>query len=143
MRGPNFSITLEGLDEMKELFKQAKDEVKREVSQAVARSTLSVHSRAVKRIQNGPASGIVYELYKPRRTHQASAPGQPPMSDTGRLASSMQFEIDELTGYVFTPVEYGPYLEFGTSRMAARPFLFPSVEEERPVFMKALKEILS
>ena len=143
MRGPNFSINIEGLDEMKELFKQAKDEVKREVSQAVARSTLSVHSRAVKRIQNGPASGIVYELYEPRRTHQASAPGEPPMSDTGRLASSMQFEIDGLTGYVFTPVEYGPYLEFGTSRMAARPFLFPSVEEERPVFMKALKEILS
>jgi len=143
VRGPNFSINIEGLDEMKELFKQAKDEVKREVSQAVARSTLSVHSRAVKRIQNGPASGIVYELYEPRRTHQASAPGEPPMSDTGRLASSMQFEIDGLTGYVFTPVEYGPYLEFGTSRMAARPFLFPSVEEERPVFMKALKEILS
>ena len=46
-------------------------------------------------------------------------------------------------GNVFSPVEYAFYLEFGTSRMAARPFLFPSVEEERPIFMKALKEILS
>lgn len=143
MRGPAFSINIEGLDEMKELFKQAKDEVKREVSQAVARSTLSVHSRAVKRIQNGPASGIVYDLYDPKRTHQASAPGQPPMSDTGRLASSMKWHLYPYEGNVFSPVEYAFWLEFGTSRMAARPFLFPSVEEERPIFMKALKEILS
>jgi len=137
------AVTLEGMDELKKAFKEASETARQKVAEAVARTTLAVHNASVKRIQNGPASGIVYELYEPRRTHQASTPGEPPMSDTGRLASSMQFEIDGLTGYVFTPVEYGPYLEFGTSRMAARPFLFPSVEEERPIFMKALKEILS
>ena len=137
------AVTLEGMDELKKAFKEASETARQKVAEAVARTTLAVHNASVKRIQNGPASGIVYELYEPRRTHQASAPGEPPMSDTGRLASSMQFEIDGLTGYVFTPVEYGPYLEFGTSRMAARPFLLPSVEEQREPFREALKGILS
>ncbi|SRR6266700_2483733 len=63
--------------------------------------------------------------------------------DTGRLRSSIQIKagtsgIDK-SGFdigmtnmmsferiVGTNVEYGPYVELGTSKMAARPFLFPA-----------------
>jgi len=47
--------------------------------------------------------------------------------DTGNLASSIdnlvRWEFSHLAGYVFTPVEYGIYVHFGTKKMRARPFM--------------------
>jgi HK97 gp10 family phage protein len=64
--------------------------------------------------------------------------------DTGRLRNSIAFELDEdrLSGGVGTNVEYAPFVEHGTSRMAAQPFLFPAFEEERPQFIERLKKEL-
>ena len=136
------AVTLEGMDELKKAFKEASETARQKVAEAVARTTLAVHNASVKRIQNGPASGIVYELYMPRRTHQASAPGEPPMSDTGRLASSIQFEIDGLTGYVFTPVKYGTYQSLALPGwLQGRSCSV--VWKKKGHFMEALKEILS
>ena len=136
------TMSIEGLDELRRAIEEAKQEVRDKAEKAVHRSTLRVHAAAVKRIQRGPASGIVYEKYQPRRTHQASSPDQPPMSDTGRLASSVENMIDGLEGWVFTRVDYGAYLEFGTSRIKPRPWLLPSVEEDAPRFRAELMEIL-
>ena len=76
--------------------------------------------------------------------HRASAPGDPPAVDTGNLRGSITFERvtkplgANVTGgaprittarRVGTNVEYGPYLEFGTPRVAARPFLEPAVRK--------------
>ena len=38
-------------------------------------------------------------------------------------------------------VDYGIYNEFGTSRMAAHPFMIPAIEIIRPAFFKGLKQI--
>uniref|UniRef100_A0A6H1ZDD2 Putative tail protein n=1 Tax=viral metagenome TaxID=1070528 RepID=A0A6H1ZDD2_9ZZZZ len=38
-------------------------------------------------------------------------------------------------------VNYGIYQEFGTSRMAAHPFITPAIEHIRPAFEKGLKQI--
>lgn len=64
---------------------------------------------------------------------------------TGRLRNSITHEITEggLNAVVGTNVEYGPYIEFGTRRMRARPYLFPAFEEERPRYMERLKRALS
>ena len=115
------TISIEGLDEMARAIQNAKKEVREAVRREVQRSTYRVQNGAVHRIQRGPATGDLYEKYNPRRTHRASAPGQPPQSDTGRLASSVENRVDDLTGIVFTRVEYGKHLELGTSKMAARP----------------------
>lgn len=56
-----------------------------------------------------------------------SAPGDPPGVDTGALKRSMRAYKDR-KGHVWivaANVEYAPYLEFGTSKMAARPFFIP------------------
>ena len=49
---------------------------------------------------------------------------------TGRLRNSITYGVDtsEPAVYVGTNVEYGPFVELGTSKMAARPFLKPAVE---------------
>jgi len=61
--------------------------------------------------------------------HTASAPGQPPAVDTGNLKNSIQTNrVSQREYRVNVGAEYGIYLELGTSRMAARPFLTPAVE---------------
>ncbi len=52
-----------------------------------------------------------------------SAPGDPPHVQTGRLRGSIAHERDGLVGRVGTNVIYGRFLELGTGRMAARPWL--------------------
>lgn len=65
--------------------------------------------------------------------------------DTGRLRNSITHEIlaDGLNASVGSNVEYAPFVEFGTRRMRAKPYLFPAFEEERPRYMERLKRALS
>jgi HK97 gp10 family phage protein len=64
--------------------------------------------------------------------------------DTGRLRNSITHETtpNGLAARVGTNVEYAPFQEFGTRRNAARPFLFPAMEQERPKFLKRLESAL-
>lgn len=113
--------------------------------EAITRVVTDTRAEAIRGIQRGPASGRVYEKYEPRRTHQASAPGQYPMSDTGRLANSVDFNLPapgRFEGMVGTNVVYGRYLEFGTSRMAARPWLMPSFEKAKVGVEKRLRKAI-
>ena len=48
----------------------------------------------------------------------------------------------EHTAIVAVGAEYGVYVEMGTARRAATPFLAPAAERVRPQFEKALKGLL-
>ena len=48
---------------------------------------------------------------------------------------------EELVAHVGPSVEYAIYQELGTSRMAARPFLIPAVEQLRNTWKQAWKEL--
>lgn len=59
-----------------------------------------------------------------------SKPSEPPHVDTGTLRRSITHEVEQrniATGRVGTNVVYAKWLEFGTSKMAARPFLRPAL----------------
>lgn len=64
--------------------------------------------------------------------------------DTGRLRSSIQMEAFKggLAVEVGTNVKYAPYVEFGTRRMRAQPYLFPAWEEERRNYENKIKKEL-
>lgn len=47
--------------------------------------------------------------------------------DTGRLRNSLTHATDEDSAYIGTNVEYATYVEMGTSKMKARPYLEPAV----------------
>jgi HK97 gp10 family phage protein len=53
--------------------------------------------------------------------------------DTGTLKRSITNVVDdnEKSVIIGTNVEYAPYVELGTSNQKAKPFLLPSVEENK------------
>lgn len=59
-----------------------------------------------------------------------SSPGDPPGVDTDALRGSMHVEnAGSFTQQIADGVEYGIYLELGTERMSARPFVVPVFED--------------
>ncbi len=137
------TIRLEGSEELQRELRRLSGDLREEAGKAVLATAIEMQADIVKSVQRGPASGRVYEKYSPRRTHQASAPGQPPMSDTGRLANSITFDrIGDLTATVGSALNYAAWLEYGTSRMAARPFFRPAVEQMRPKYIGRLEDVI-
>lgn len=104
----------------------------RGVARAIVLSALEVEGNAERNISRGSRSGRVNPATAGRRSqpHQASAPGEFPKSDTGALVASITHVIDAdgLGASVGTNIAYGPHLEFGTTKMAARPWLKPTFD---------------
>jgi hypothetical protein len=61
--------------------------------------------------------------------YERSKPGEPPRKQKGHLRRSVAHEVIGLIGRVGTNYEVGRWLELGTSRMAARPWLRRSFAE--------------
>jgi hypothetical protein len=71
--------------------------------------------------------------------HVASAEDYPPNVDTGALRASMNVQKQKAGEYwIQDGVEYGLYLEEGTERMGARPFIAPVFDEWRGKKFEAL-----
>lgn len=109
--------------------------------------TLATHKQAVRGIQRGPTSGRVYQKYNPRRTHKASAPGEYPQSDTGRLASGVMFDLPKPgpkpEGQVYTNIRYGKYLELKPASMGGRPWLLRAFNEATKTVLADLRKALA
>lgn len=95
------------------------------------------------------------------RTAKQNAP-----KDTGELRRSITSKVENHTGIVFTPLEYAPYIEFGTglfaedggrqdvpwhyqddegnwhttSGMNPRPYMRPALNENRNRIIELIKE---
>ncbi|MER8827223.1 hypothetical protein NKH73_14135 [Mesorhizobium sp. M0938] len=66
--------------------------------------------------------------------HVPSSPGSPPNRDTGFLDSNIETTIEGQsppTVHVTSNAPYSAALEFGTSKMAERPFMRPATEKNR------------
>lgn len=71
-------------------------------------------------------------------TAESYAKGYCPV-DTGRLRNSITNAVSGNTAYIGTNVEYAAFVELGTSRMKARPYLRPAATEHTAEY-KALAE---
>lgn len=100
---------------------------------------------AKRSVARGPKTGRVYMKGKNRNIrHQASAPGEPPATDTGRLVNSIVGDAKvvgkQVQGYLEARTAYAGYLEFGTRKMAARPFMTPAVMRNRDRAIALMRE---
>ena len=100
-------------------------DVKDEIGKAVMKLALELEAEIKCQMAEGK-SGRIYE--RGGSTHQASAPGEAPAIDTGAYVNSIQTTETKDGAEVGTNMEYGPFLEFGTSRIAKRPHFTPAAE---------------
>lgn len=64
--------------------------------------------------------------------------------DTGNLRNSITHAVEgsEDAVYIGTNVEYAPYVELGTSRQKAQPFLRPAASEHGAQYRQVLRKTL-
>jgi len=127
----------------KSSFRQIPPQYLKQVKEIVARGGNLVRNTAVQSIQSNQSSGRIYQKYNPRREHTASTAGNPPNTDTGFLVNNINVVIDGdgLGASVESRADYSEALEFGTSKMGARPFLQPALEENRRKIKQMYKTI--
>ena len=63
----------------------------------------------------------------------------------GRLRNSIAHSVvdSEKAVYIGTNVEYAPYVELGTVKMNARPYLRPAVENHQMEYIKMIHDLLN
>ncbi|MGB1215973.1 MAG: hypothetical protein ACPG4X_21580 [Pikeienuella sp.] len=137
------AITITGGDELRAALTNMSEEVEQAVMTTLKKTGITLRGDIVKRYQRGPASGRIYT--RGGVVHQASASGEAPMSDTGRLANATLFEADPstLSVSVVNRSLYAPMLEFGTRNIAPRPAWTPAAEEIAPKFRNDLANAIN
>ena len=69
---------------------------------------------------------------------EADARGLCPV-DTGELQKSITSEVSGTTGTVGTNKEYAMYVEFGTYKMEAQPYLVPALKSNEETIVEIIK----
>lgn len=112
------------------------------INKAVVKTANEVRNNAIKSISREQSMGRTYQ--RGNVTHTASAPGGAPNTDTGNLVKRIATENPRKgLSYVGTSVEYGKHLEFGTRRMAARPWLRPAMDKAAPELPNAITNAIT
>lgn len=127
---------------IKSRIAEVKAELTRRADLLSFRLAHQLRNNAIEAIQSGQKSGRIYK--RGAITHQASAPGEAPASDTGALVRSIRVDHQPGTGRasVVVAADYAGYLEFGTRKMAPRPFIRPSIAKlkaEAPEVLRTVK----
>ncbi|WP_010660215.1 HK97-gp10 family putative phage morphogenesis protein [Brucella anthropi] len=117
-------MTVKGLDKhVKRLQNMRK--AARQVTGALYAAGQDIELDAERSITEGSVSGA---------GHVPSLPGQPPNRDTGHLDTNIETTVEAQnppTVHVTSHAEYSAALEYGTSKMAERPFMRPATEKNR------------
>ncbi len=137
------TIKIKGLEPTLKNLRLLQNGLDKELTNVLRGGGQLIRGEAIRSIQTGPKSGRTYEKYNPRRTHKASAPGQAPASDTGNLVSQIMSVADGKNTLVESRAEYSKFLEFGTSKMLPRPFLFPASEKSTKKIVQVLIQKLN
>jgi HK97 gp10 family phage protein len=100
------------------------DAVVADIAKAMYAAANVIQVEAQLSITNGSVSG---------RYHVPSNPGEPPKNDTGVLADNIEtIQTEPLRAEVNSNAPYSSHLEYGTSRIAPRPFMRPAVMRGLP-----------
>ena len=132
---PIFSHKILGLDAMRRRLEALPDAAK------------SAAALALSDVARGVAREIQATL--DQATPSVSRPGGPPADPSGRLAASVSVDDDPsgTRSVVRVSAPFGHFLEFGTVRMAARPFLRPAAlragRDAKALLAQALRRSLT
>ena len=131
-------MAINGLDKLQARLNALPAQLDKAAQRALYLGGLQIEAEAKKSIAGGGKSGKVY--HRGKVSHTASAPGEAPATDTGRLVNSIHTDrsSDGNTVTVSVDAKYGAPLEFGSVHMAARPFLLPALRKATPDIEKSV-----
>lgn len=105
------------------------------VGQALFAGGEMIKAEAARSITEGAVSG---------KGHVPSKPGEPPNEDTGTLRRNITVtQIGPLHVRVASNAPYSAHLEFGTSKMAARPFMGPAARAKKKEVVALVRGAIS
>ena len=131
------SVVVTGVDSTVAALYHKAAKISSAVDKNIRAGAIAVKEDAIDSIQGGMKTGFVYPSAQ-SKTHQASAPGEAPATDTGHLVASIM-AVKNISGdgswLVGSGLDYAKYLEFGTTqeggRLSPRPWLMPALEKNR------------
>jgi putative lipase involved disintegration of autophagic bodies len=111
--------------------------VQHEVARKLVAVGMEFRSTMLLNVLVGSRSGRQYRIPGTQRVYNASKPGEPPATRTGDLRRSYTVSAPEVTPRggtirVGSALPYAAHLEFGTSRVAERSHLKPTLPIARP-----------
>jgi HK97 gp10 family phage protein len=138
---------LTGVVELRAALREFGIQADKELAAIVRGTAQNIRTHAVKSIQRGPKTGVTYRKKRGGKNtdgvlHRASAPGEAPANDTGRLAGAIKADINGKQAEVVADTEYAAWLEFGTRDIEPRPFMVPAMEKERPAWDRRLNGVV-
>ena len=119
-------------EHIRRLQRLSSAEVVRVAGAVVYEAADDIRAEAFRSISAGSVSGA---------GHVPSAPGEAPNRDTGNLqAHLVSAQTGPLTAEVRSEAAYASALEFGTSKMAARPYMRPARDKQAGPAQRRLVE---
>lgn len=113
---------------------QLKERLRKKAGAAMFVAADIVKAEAQNLITSGSVSG---------RNHVPSRPGEPPNADTRQLDKSIvSRKTGPLTAEVRSEAPYSEALQFGTRKMAPRPFMDVAVERRRDDIDKLKRKVI-
>jgi HK97 gp10 family phage protein len=110
-------------------------EMVRQVGAALFAGGQEIQVAAQLSITDGAVSG---------KNHVPSKPGEPPKNDTGVLANNIETVlVAPLKVEVSSNAPYAAALEYGTSKMAERPYMRPAVAKKRAEVTKLIRAAIN
>lgn len=128
--------TVVGMDKHIRRLREISDNVESESVQLLLEAGEMVRQTAMASIRENTIRGP---------GHIPSRPGEPPKGDSGVLELGIEVELraSEKTVNVISRAPYSAALEFGTSRIAPRPFLAPALRQHRSRLVTGMAMVAS
>ena len=129
-------VKITGKERVSRILRAMTDPASRRlVEQALFVGASEIVTEAQLSIRRGSVSG---------KNHVPSRPGEPPNQDTGVLAGNIEaLQEGPLRAVASSNAPYSQPLEFGTSKMAARPFMRPAAAKVKPKVQKLVAQAVS
>ncbi|QTH19788.1 HK97 gp10 family phage protein [Rhizorhabdus wittichii] len=110
-------------------------EAQRQIGAALFAAGSQIETDAAISITTGAVSG---------KNHVPSAPGEPPNADTHVLDRSIETNmVAPLHAQVSANAPYAVELEFGTSKMAERPYMRPATAKNRKAVTQMIRDAVA
>jgi len=139
----SISIEVRQTRDVERALKRISEDIDEDLKRLVTASGLEMQSEIKRRINQGPATGRLRPGRGRSASSRASSEGEAPMTDTGRLVSSVLFRvIGRARVAVLSRIKYAKWLEEGTKEIAPRPVWIPVAEAEKPVFQRSVERLI-